>query len=107
MAPEILNLDGWSQAPQQFAVTDFIGTRSALKRGTGSEFNVHGSLHRNTILVYNSNQMHKPQILSYLTTAPHVSGVTITHLQEHKTTVTTASGNQMLQLQLFCSPEDG
>jgi len=40
--------------------------------------------------------MHKPQILSYLTTAPHVSGVTITHLQEHKTTVTTASGNQML-----------
>ena len=24
----------------------------------------------------------------------HVSGVTITHLQEHKTTVTTASGNR-------------
>jgi hypothetical protein len=30
--------------------------------------------------------------LFYLTTALHVSGVTITHLQEHKTTVTTASG---------------
>jgi len=26
--------------------------------------------------------------------APHISGITITHLQEHKTTVTTASGNQ-------------
>ena len=26
-------------------------------------------------------------------TALHVSGVTVTHLQEHKTTVTTASGN--------------
>jgi len=37
--------------------------------------------------------MHKSQILFYLITALHVSGVTITHLQEHKTTVTTASGN--------------
>jgi hypothetical protein len=26
--------------------------------------------------------------------AQHVSGVTVTHLQEHKTTVTTASGNR-------------
>jgi hypothetical protein len=30
----------------------------------------------------------------YLTTALHASGVTITHLQEYKTTVTTASGNR-------------
>jgi hypothetical protein len=37
--------------------------------------------------------MHKSQILFNLTTALHVSGVTITHLQEHKTTVTTASGS--------------
>jgi len=37
--------------------------------------------------------MHKSRILFYLTTALHVSGVTITHLQEHRTTVTTASGN--------------
>jgi len=37
--------------------------------------------------------MHKSQSLFYLTTALHVSGVTITHLQEHKPTVTTASGN--------------
>ena len=37
--------------------------------------------------------MHKPQSLFYLTTALHVSGVTTTHLQEHKTTVTTASAN--------------
>ena len=34
------------------------------------------------------------QSLFYLTTALHVSGFTITHLQEHKTTVTTASGNR-------------
>ena len=57
-------------------------------------FNVRGSVHRNNILVYNSNQMHKLQILFYLTTALHVSGVTITHLQEHKTTVITASRNK-------------
>ena len=37
--------------------------------------------------------MHKSQSLFYLTTALHVSGVTITHPQEHKTTVTTACGN--------------
>ena len=29
-----------------------------------------------------------------MTTALHVSGVTITHLQEHETTVATASGNR-------------
>jgi len=34
------------------------------------------------------------QSLFYLTTALHISGVTITHLQERKTTVTTASGNR-------------
>ena len=38
--------------------------------------------------------MHKSQSLFYLITALHVSGVTITHPQEHKTTVTTASGNR-------------
>ena len=38
--------------------------------------------------------MHMSQSLFYLTTALHVSGFTITHLQEHKTTVTTASGNR-------------
>jgi len=40
--------------------------------------------------------MHKSQSLFYLTTALHVSGVTITHPQEHKTTVTTASGYTVL-----------
>ena len=40
--------------------------------------------------------MHKSQSSFYLTTALHVSGVTITHFQEHKTTVTTASGNRCL-----------
>jgi len=37
--------------------------------------------------------MHILQSLFYLTIALHVSGIIITHLQEHKTTVTTASGN--------------
>ena len=84
--------------------------------GRFNVFNVHGSVHRN-ILVHNSNQMHKSQTLFYLTTALHVSGFTITHLQEHKITVpplprqqqTTVrcNGYQMLQLQLFCAPEDG
>jgi len=37
--------------------------------------------------------MHKSQTLLYLKPALHVSGVTITNLQEHKTTVTTESGN--------------
>jgi len=47
----------------------------------------------NSILVYNSNKMHKTQSLFNVITALHVSGVTITHLQEHKTTASTASGN--------------
>jgi len=34
------------------------------------------------------------QSLLYLTIAVHVSGIIITHLQEHKTTVSTASGNR-------------
>jgi hypothetical protein len=34
------------------------------------------------------------QSLFYLTIALHVSGIIITHLQEHKTTITTASGNR-------------
>jgi len=38
--------------------------------------------------------MHKSQSLFNLTAALHVSCITITHLQEHKTTVTTASGNR-------------
>jgi hypothetical protein len=46
------------------------------------------------VLVYNSNYIRKSRSLFYMTTALHVSGVTITHLQEHKTTVTTASGKR-------------
>jgi hypothetical protein len=34
------------------------------------------------------------QSLFYLTTALHVLGLIITHLQEHETTVTTASGKR-------------
>ena len=51
-------------------------------------------MHRNNILVYDPNKMHKSHGLFNLTTALHVSGVIITHLQEHKTTATTASGNR-------------
>jgi hypothetical protein len=42
--------------------------------------------------------MHVLQRLFYLITVLHVSGVTITHLQEHKTTVTTASANRYTAL---------
>ena len=38
--------------------------------------------------------MHMLHSLFYQTTALHVSSVTITHLQEHKTIVTTASDNR-------------
>ena len=38
--------------------------------------------------------MHMLQSLFYLTIALHVSGIIITHIQEHKTTVTTASGKR-------------
>jgi hypothetical protein len=48
-------------------------------------------MHLNDILVYNSNYMHKSQSLFYLTTALHISGVTIIQLQK----------------QLYCAPEDG
>jgi hypothetical protein len=50
-------------------------------------------MHHNNILVYKSQQ--DAQVTEFILsdTAVHVSGVTITHLQEHKTTVTTPSGN--------------
>jgi len=38
--------------------------------------------------------MHMSHNLFYLTTAVRVAGVTVAHLQEHKTTVTTTSGNR-------------
>jgi hypothetical protein len=40
--------------------------------------------------------MHVLQTLFYLTTALHVLGITITHLQGYKTTLTTASGNRYI-----------
>ena len=46
--------------------------------------------------------MHMLQSLFYLTTALHVSGVTITHLQEHKTNVTTASGKRYTRAVVCC-----
>jgi hypothetical protein len=38
--------------------------------------------------------MHMLQNLFYLTVTLHVSGIIITHLQKHKTTVTSVSGNR-------------
>ena len=38
--------------------------------------------------------MHMLQSLFFLSIALHVSGIIITHLQEHKTTVTTGTGNR-------------
>ena len=38
--------------------------------------------------------MHMLRSLFYLIIALHASGIIITHLQEQKTTVTTASGNR-------------
>ena len=46
-----------------------------------SEFNVHGSVHRNNILIY-IQQDATLHSLFYLETALHVSGGTITHNQE-------------------------
>jgi len=40
------------------------------------------------------------QSLFYLTIALHVSGIIITHLQEHKTTINTASGNRYTVIEL-------
>ena len=51
-------------------------------------------MHHINILAYNSNYIHNSQSSFLSDTALHVSGVTITHRQEHKTTVTTASGNR-------------
>jgi hypothetical protein len=50
--------------------------------------------------------MHMLQSLFYLTTALHISGVTNTHLQEHKTTVTTASGNRYTVLLSVANVEE-
>ena len=51
--------------------------------------------------------MHKSQSLFNLIIALHVSGVTITHLQEHKTTASTTSGNNYTVIELNYIPEYG
>jgi len=50
--------------------------------------------------------MHMLQSLFYLMIALHVSGIIVTHLQEHKTTVTTASGNRYTVLFSVAIVED-
>jgi len=46
---------------QKLCITDYILMLCMTK--VDYEFNVHGSVHRNNILVYNSNLMHKSQSL--------------------------------------------
>jgi hypothetical protein len=50
--------------------------------------------------------MHVLQSIFYLTTALHISDFNITHIQEHKTTVTTASGNRYTVLLSAAIVED-
>jgi len=47
------------------------------------EFNAHGSVHRNNIIIYIQQDATLHNIF-YLETALHVSGGTITHYQERK-----------------------
>jgi hypothetical protein len=51
-------------------------------------------VHRNNILLHKSQQDAHVTERILLTTALHVAGVNITHLQEYKATLTTASGNR-------------
>jgi hypothetical protein len=60
----------------------------------------HAKLNKIILVYKNPNKMHKSQSLFYLTTALHVSSITITHLQEHKITVTTGTGEQNPSFQL-------
>jgi len=60
----------------------------------GIEFRSGEKVKKLIFYYINPNKMHVLQSLFYLTIALYVSVVTITHLQEHKTTVTTASCNR-------------
>jgi hypothetical protein len=54
-------------------------------------FNIHGSVNRNNILIQKFQKDGHVTYFIYLTISLHVSGIIITQLQEHKTTVTTTS----------------
>jgi hypothetical protein len=58
------------------------------------KFNVYGSVRRNNILVYKSQQDAHVTEFILSDNCSTCSGVTITHLQEHKITLTTASDNR-------------
>jgi hypothetical protein len=53
------------------------------EKKNNSEFNVHGSVHRNNILIYIQQDTTLPS-LSYLESALHISGGNVTHHQERK-----------------------
>jgi hypothetical protein len=69
-----------------YDVTKVQGLKRALEAAAPSCKNI-------MYYYINPNKMHMLQNLFYLTTALYVSVLIITHHQEHKTTVTTASGN--------------
>jgi hypothetical protein len=83
------NVDNSKQHPE-ISLPNF-GNSSVEIRGNAlqytstdfNEFNVHGSVHRNNILIY-IQQDAALHSLFYLETALHVSGGTITHHQERK-----------------------
>ena len=86
---QFLCLSSWNHILLQSAVNWLPGDKRKIW------FNVHGSVHRINILLHvipTRYTIHR--VYFYLTTALHVSGITVTHRQEHKTTVTTASGNR-------------
>jgi hypothetical protein len=64
------------------------------------KFKVHGSVHRNNILVYKSQQDAHVTEFILSDNCSTCFGHHITHLQEHKTTVTTVSGNRYTLLLL-------
>jgi hypothetical protein len=55
-----------------------------------------------SIFQYISEKMQRYTVYLYLETALHVLGVTITHLQEQKTTVTAASGKRLHRTVVCC-----
>jgi len=68
-----------------FPPSEYHSTNAVIHHGRyiTLEFNVHGSVHRDNILIY-IQQDATLHSLFYLETALHVSGGTITHHQESK-----------------------
>ena len=79
-----------------FLSTQILNTIQPILKERKHEFffNIHGSVIRNNILIQKSQQDAHVTEFILPDDSLHVSGIIITHLQEHKTTVITASGNR-------------